>query len=128
MERLDLMRLLAGEDEASKAALAALADGADHVVWEGVDLSSEDYARGYESRRRSCQRRGIETLGWERALRLLREHAQPVRRGRITAVDGSWTFYLFLTEDGGELVACIGGRRPERRAPEAGRSAGQASP
>ncbi|MFI5545655.1 hypothetical protein ACIA6E_17985 [Streptomyces sp. NPDC051815] len=118
MERQELMRLLARDDEASKAALAALVDGADYVVWEGVDLSSEGYAKGYESRRRSYQRRGIETLGLERGVQLLREHAQPVRTGKITALDGSWVYQLFLTEEGSELVACIGGRRPERRAPQ----------
>ncbi|MFJ2748781.1 hypothetical protein [Streptomyces sp. NPDC087297] len=118
MERHELMRLLAGDDAASKAALAALAQGADYVVWEGVGLSSEDYARGYESRRRSFQRRGIELLGWERGVQLLRERTQPIRTGKITAVDSSWSYQLFLTEDGSELVACIGGRRPERRAPQ----------
>ncbi|KOG52701.1 hypothetical protein ADK75_16035 [Streptomyces virginiae] len=118
MERHELMRLLAGDDAASKAALASLADGADYVVWEDVGLSSEVYAQGHESRRRSYQRRGLETLGLERAVQLLREHAQPVHTGRITAVDSSWIFQLFLTEDGSELVACIGGRRPERRPPE----------
>ncbi|MEU6209830.1 hypothetical protein ABZ891_07930 [Streptomyces sp. NPDC047023] len=118
MERHELIRLLAGDDEASKAALAALLGGADYVVWEGVRLSSEDYAQGYESRRRSYQRRGVETLGLERGVQLLREHAQPIRKGKITAVDSSWSYRLFLTEDGGQLVACIGGRRPERRAPQ----------
>ncbi len=42
--------------------MAALADGADHVVRAGVDLSSKDYARRYESRRRLYQWRGTETL------------------------------------------------------------------
>ncbi|MFD5410829.1 hypothetical protein [Streptomyces nojiriensis] len=118
MERHELMRLLAGHDEASKAALAALVDGGEYVVWEEITLSSEVRARGYESRRRSYQRRGIETLGLERGVQLLREHAQPVRTGKITTVDGSWIFQFFLTEDGSDLVACIGGRRPERRPSE----------
>ncbi|WP_203616567.1 hypothetical protein [Streptomyces sp. SID13726] len=48
-------------------------------------------------------------------MQLLREHAQPIRAGKITAVDGSWIFQLFLTEDVSDLVACIGGRLPERR-------------
>ncbi|MFF9053294.1 hypothetical protein ACF09Z_19335 [Streptomyces erythrochromogenes] len=72
MERHELMRLLAGDDE-------------------------------------------LEFLGLDRGVQLLREHAQPVRKGKITAVDSSWSYRLFLTEDGGELVACIGERRPERR-------------
>lgn len=118
MERDQLMRLLAGGDEASKAALAALVEGADYVVWEDQALPSEAYARNYESRRGSLRRRGIETLGLERAVQLLRERAQPIRLGKITAVDRSWIFMLFLTGDGGALVACIGGRRLDGRPPQ----------
>ncbi|MEU5064053.1 hypothetical protein AB0G95_08535 [Streptomyces virginiae] len=118
MERHELMRLLAGDDDASRAALAALVDGADYVVWEDMGLSSQVYAQGYESRRRSFQRRGVETLGLERAVQLLREHARPTRGGKVTAADNSWIFMLFFTEDGSELVACIGARRPDRRSPQ----------
>lgn len=46
MERRELMRLLADDDEASKAALTALVDGAYYVVWEETGLSSEVYAPG----------------------------------------------------------------------------------
>ncbi|MCX5179525.1 hypothetical protein [Streptomyces virginiae] len=56
------------------------------------------------------QRKGAENLGWERALELLRERAQPIRIGQITASDRSWTYTFFLTEDGGALVACAGVR------------------
>ncbi|MER7513636.1 hypothetical protein ABTX82_35720 [Streptomyces lavendulae] len=115
MERHELMQLLAGGDAVSKAALAALVDGGEYVIWEETELSSDVRARAYESRRRSYQRRGIETMGLERGVQLLREHARPVRTGKITSVDGSWIFQLFLTEEGSDLVACIGGRRPERR-------------
>ncbi|MFD4141751.1 hypothetical protein [Streptomyces sp. NPDC058572] len=117
MELDQLMRLLAGDDEASKAALAALVGGADYVVWEDGALPSEACARSYESRRRSFRRRGIETLGLERAVQLLRERAQPIRPGKITSVDRSWIFMLFLTEDGSAPVACIGGRRLDGRPP-----------
>ncbi|MER6315044.1 hypothetical protein ABT237_14890 [Streptomyces sp. NPDC001581] len=114
MERHELIRLLAGDDAVSKAALAALVDGGEYVIWEETELSSEARARAYESRGRSYQRRGVETLGLERGVQLLREHAQPIHAGKITAVDGSWIFHFFLTEDRSDLVACIGGRRPER--------------
>ncbi|MFE5811596.1 hypothetical protein [Streptomyces sp. NPDC056491] len=129
MEWHELMRLLVGDDAVSKAALAALVDGGEYVIWEETELSSEIRARAYESRRRSYQRRGIETMGLERGVQLLREHAQPIRAGKITTVDGSWIFQLFLTEDVSNLVACIGGRRPERRStPAAGHAADKTSP
>ncbi|MFF4319972.1 hypothetical protein [Streptomyces sp. NPDC001568] len=111
------MRLLAGDDEASKAALAALVDGDDFVVWEDGTLSSEEQARRYEYRRGSLRRRGIETLGLERAVQLLGERDQPIRLGKITSVDRSRIFMLFLTEDGSALMACIGGQRPDGRPP-----------
>ncbi|MFE5723958.1 hypothetical protein [Streptomyces erythrochromogenes] len=54
MERHELMRLLAGDDE-------------------------------------------LEFLGLDRGVELLREHAQPVRTGKITAVDSPWSYRLFLS-------------------------------
>ncbi|MGW1494944.1 hypothetical protein [Streptomyces sp. NPDC002402] len=51
---------------------------------------------------------GIETLGLERATKLLGRHDKPVRLGQVMAADGSWVFMLFLTEDGSALVACTG--------------------
>ncbi|MEV6571206.1 hypothetical protein [Streptomyces sp. NPDC051577] len=117
MERDQLMRLLVGDDEASKAALAALVDGDDFVVWEDATLSSYAHARTYENRRASLRRRGIETLGLDRAVQLLRERDQPIRLGKITSVDRSRIFMVFLTEDGSAPVACIGGQRPDGRPP-----------
>ncbi|MFJ9075617.1 hypothetical protein ACIRO3_10215 [Streptomyces sp. NPDC102278] len=117
MERDQLLQLLVGDDEASKAALAALAEGDDFVVWEDGTLSSETQARRYANRRGSLRRRGIETLGLERAVQLFRERDQPLRLGKITSVDRSRVFMLFLTEDGSALVACIGGHRPDEHPP-----------
>ncbi|MFJ9644786.1 hypothetical protein [Streptomyces sp. NPDC101206] len=105
--------LLAGDDEASKAALAALAGGADYVVWEDGTGPSEAYARTYARRLRYTRRKGNETLGLERAVRLLAERAQPIRLGKITTADRAWTFILFLTGDGGALVACTDVRRAD---------------
>ncbi|MGJ0152821.1 hypothetical protein ACR3S4_05575 [Streptomyces sp. CH8.1] len=110
MERHQLMRLLAGDDEPSKAALAALTGGADYVVWEGGSRRSDGHAGVFTIRHRCMQRKGAENLGWERALELLREHAQPIRIGQITALDRSWIYTIFLTEDGSALVACAGVR------------------
>ncbi|MFB7179020.1 hypothetical protein ACFCYI_15090 [Streptomyces sp. NPDC056257] len=110
MERHELMRLLAGDDGVSKAALTALADGADYVVWGAGTRLSDGHAGIFAIRHRCMQRKGVENLGWERALELLRERAQPIRIGQITPSDRSWIYTFFLTEDGGALVACAGVR------------------
>lgn len=110
MERHLLMRLLGGDDKASVAALAALHGGATYVVWDGT-CPIEWHAHTYARRLRHTRRKGIETLGLERAVQLLGRHDQPVRLGQVTAADRAWIFMLFLTEDGGALMACTGVRR-----------------
>lgn len=127
MERHELMRLLAGDDASSKAALAALADGGEYVVWEDWIMSSEDHARVLTTRLRSMRRRGMETLGVERAVRILSEDAQPILSGLVRASDGWWGFRFFLTEDGGALVACLGIRRRDRHPSHDSDQRGQAS-
>jgi hypothetical protein len=109
-ERKLLVRLLVGDDEASVAASEALLGGAAHVVWDGT-WPAERYAHTYAVRLRHTRRTGVETLGLERAVRLLGLHGRPVRLGQITAADGAWIHLLFLTEDGDALVACTGVRR-----------------
>jgi hypothetical protein len=110
MERERLERLLVGSDEASGAALAALRCGGSYVVWDGA-TSAESLALVYGRRLRHTRRRGIETTNLERAVELLGRHQQPVRLGQIRAADGTWTFMLFLTEDGSRLVGCTSVRR-----------------
>jgi hypothetical protein len=44
---------------------------------------------------------------------LLGRHGQPVRLGQIRTADASWTFMLFLTEDGSRLITCAGVRRTQ---------------
>ncbi|MFI9718475.1 hypothetical protein ACIHFE_02310 [Streptomyces sp. NPDC052396] len=110
VEREVLERLLVGDDEASVAALAALRCSGSHVLWEGT-ASAESLALVYGRRLRHTRRRGIETKNLACAVELLGRHPQPVRLGQIRATDGSWTFMLFLTEDGGRLIACTGVRR-----------------
>jgi hypothetical protein len=112
MEREVLKRLLFGADEASVAALAALRCGGSYVVWEGT-TSAEPLALVYGRRLRLTRRRGIETVNLERAVELLGRHRQPVRLGQIRTADASWTFILFLTEDGSRLIACTGVRRTQ---------------
>ncbi|GHE31186.1 hypothetical protein CP980_10795 [Streptomyces vinaceus] len=114
MERHELMRLLAGDDAASTAALAALADGAEYDVWDAGTRLSDGHAGTFAIRHRCMQRMGAETLGWERAEELLRERPQPIRIGQITASDRLWVYTFFLTADGRELVACAGVRRADR--------------
>ncbi|MFD7706772.1 hypothetical protein [Streptomyces sp. NPDC059786] len=110
MEREILERLLVGNNEASLAALAALRCDGSHVVWAGT-TSAESLALVYGRRLRHTLRRGIETTNLARTVELLGRHQQPVRLGQIRAADGSWTFMLFLTEDGSRLIACTGVRR-----------------
>lgn len=110
MEREELERLLIATDEASVAALAALRGGGTYVVWEGT-TSVAPLALVYGRRLRHTSRRGIETVNLERAVELLGRHRQPVRLGQIRTADASWTFILFLTEDGSRLITCTGVRR-----------------
>lgn len=110
VERELLERLLGGDDEASLAARAALRAGASLVVWDGT-VSAGSLARVYGRRLRYTLQKGIETTGLERAVQHLDRHGRPVRVGQIRAADGSWTFMLFLDQDGSALVACTGVRR-----------------
>ncbi|MFI5985885.1 hypothetical protein ACIBEA_34120 [Streptomyces sp. NPDC051555] len=127
MERHELMRLLAGDDAASRGALAALVDGGEYVVTEDWIESSEVHARVLTKRLPSWRWRGVETLGVERAVQLLGESAQPILCGVVRDSDASWLFRFFLTEDGGALVACVGLRRPDKRPPRESDQQGQAS-
>jgi hypothetical protein len=106
MERHLLEKLLAGDDEASVAALAALRSGATYSVWDTTH-PSERHAGVFSRRLQRARLRGIEPLGLERAVQLLREHRRPVRGGMIDSADQKWTFVFYLTEDGSALVACF---------------------
>ncbi|MET9593638.1 hypothetical protein ABZY45_22335 [Streptomyces sp. NPDC006516] len=107
MERHVLESLLAGDDEASSRALATLRAGA--TYWVGDTAQPAVVHTGvFGLRLRRMRRHGLEPLGLERAVRLVREQGRPVRTGLIDAVDRSWTTLLFLTEDGSALVACAG--------------------
>ncbi|MFD7084444.1 hypothetical protein ACFYXV_13945 [Streptomyces sp. NPDC002181] len=128
MERQQLMRLLGGDDAASKAALAALVGGGEYSVLEDWIVSSEVHARVLTTRLRSLRWRGIETLGMERAVQILSERAQPILSGLVRSSDGSWGFRLFLSADGGALVACIGKRLPDRGRLHGSDRRGQTSP
>ncbi|OIK07829.1 hypothetical protein [Streptomyces monashensis] len=111
MERHLLMQLLADDnDDVSAADLAALRGGATHFVWDWT-VPAEQSAWGYATRLRYLRRKDIEARGLDRAAQLLGRHDQPVRYGQITAADRTWVFTLFLTENGGALVACAGVRQ-----------------
>ncbi|WP_255954556.1 hypothetical protein [Streptomyces odontomachi] len=110
MEREQLEQLLAGDDQASVDALAALRNGGSFVVWDGAG-PAESLARVYERRLRYTRRKGAETTGLERAVRLLWQHGKPVLLGQIRSADGSWSFMLFIAEDSSALVTCTGVRR-----------------
>lgn len=112
MERDVLAQLLAGDDEASAAALEAFHSSTSYVVWDGTPHAGS-LARIYGRRLRHTQRTGIQTVGLERAVQLLGQHDRPVRLGQVKAADGRWVFMLFLTEDASALVACTGVRQRE---------------
>ncbi|MFI1649321.1 hypothetical protein ACH4XT_20610 [Streptomyces avidinii] len=107
MDRDLLMRLLAGDDEASALALAALRTGATFSVGDTAHPAGR-HAGVFGHRLRRMRMHGVEPLGLERAVQLLGEHGRPVRVGLIDSADRTWHFLLFLTEDGSALVACAG--------------------
>ncbi|MYQ45047.1 hypothetical protein GTW40_08245 [Streptomyces sp. SID4985] len=112
MERAELERLLTKADDAAEAALSSLRAGASYVIWEGT-TPAQPLARTYARRLRLTHRRGTETFGLERAVRLLAGHGGPVRLGRIDSVDGAWIYMVFITEVDKELLACTGVRRKQ---------------
>ncbi|MEU4896633.1 hypothetical protein AB0B12_14215 [Streptomyces sp. NPDC044780] len=113
MERSELTRLLASEDEATAGARDALVHGGEYVIWhEAADTRS--LTRAYDRRLRHTRRTGQETLGLERTVQILGGHDQPVRLGQVNSPDSSWAFMLFLAEDGRKLIACTGVKRQAR--------------
>jgi hypothetical protein len=116
MERHVLESLLAGDDEASVAALAILRSGAAYWVGDRAQPASR-HAGVFERRLQRMRMHGLEPLGLERAVQLVREHGRPVRTGLIDSADRTWTTLLFLTEDGSALVACAGWPLPLVRGP-----------
>jgi hypothetical protein len=113
LEREQLERLLSGGDEASSAALAALRGGGSFVIWEGT-ASVEPVAHIYGQRLQHTRRKGIQTVGLERAVELLEEHDQPIGMGQVWAADRSWVFMLFLAAEGKSLLACTGVQQRSR--------------
>ncbi|WP_254047581.1 hypothetical protein [Streptomyces aureus] len=81
-----LEKLLAGGEEASAAAFAALRSGATYTASDTTH-PSERHAGVFSRRLQRARTRGVEPLGLERAVQLPRE--------------------LYLTEDGSALVACF---------------------
>ncbi|MEU2563508.1 hypothetical protein ABZ626_29840 [Streptomyces longispororuber] len=110
MERKHLELLLDGGDETSSLALSALRADGSYVIYDGT-ASARLYAAVYTRRLRLTVRRGTETSDLARAVQRLDLYDGPVRLGRITSADQSWTFLLFLDEDSSTLVACTGVRR-----------------
>ncbi|WP_371603863.1 hypothetical protein OG345_28575 [Streptomyces sp. NBC_01220] len=107
MERHVLESLLAGDDEPSVIALATLRSGATYWVAERAQPAGR-HAGVYKHRLQRMRMHGLEPLGLERAVQLIREQGRPVRTGLIDAADRTWTTLLFLNEDGSALVACAG--------------------
>jgi hypothetical protein len=107
MERHVLESLFTGDDEASVRALATLRSGATHWVGDRAQPAGQ-HAGVFKHRLQRMRMHGLEPLGLERAVQLIREHGLPVRTGFVDSADRTWTTLLFLTEDGSALVACAG--------------------
>ena len=116
MEWRLLEKLLAGDDEASAAALAALRSGATYSVWDTTH-PAQQHAGVFARRLRRMRLHGVEPLGLERMVQLLREHGRPVCGGLIDSADQKWTFLCYFTEDGSALVACARLQRWVGRSP-----------
>lgn len=91
MDRDLLMRLLAGDDEASALALAALRTGATFSVGDTAHPAGR-HAGVFGHRLRRMRMHGVEPLGPERAVQLLSEHGRPVRVGLIDSADRTWYY------------------------------------
>ncbi|WP_030547852.1 hypothetical protein [Streptomyces exfoliatus] len=116
MERHVLEKLLANDEAASVAALAALHDGATYHTFDTTQPSGQ-HAGVFSRRLQRARLRGVEPLGLERAVQLLREHGRPVRGGMIDSADQKGSFVFYLTEDGSALVACFRLQRWSERSP-----------
>lgn len=116
MERQELESLLAGDDEASVIALATLRSGATYWVGDRAQPAGQ-YAGVFKSRLQRMRKHGLEPIGLERAVQLVREHGRPVCTGLIDSAGRTWTTLLFLTEDGSALAACAGWPLPLVRKP-----------
>ncbi|WP_405389650.1 hypothetical protein OG596_18200 [Streptomyces sp. NBC_01102] len=111
-----LEQLLAGDDEVSAAALAALRSGAAYNVWDTTH-PAEQHAGVFAHRLRRMRLHGVEPLGLERMVRLLREHGRPVCGGLIGSADQKWAFLCYFAEGGSTLVACARLQRRVERSP-----------
>ncbi|MGW2015601.1 hypothetical protein [Streptomyces sp. NPDC001927] len=116
MERHLLEKLLAGDEEASVIALAILRSGGTYWVGDRAQPARQ-HAGVFNRRLQRMRMHGLEPLGLERAVQLLREHGRPVHVGLIDSADRTWTSLLFLTEDGSALVACASWLRVGKGSP-----------
>lgn len=89
VERHALEKLLAGGDEASALALASLRSGATYSVGDRAQ-PAERHVGVFGRRLQRMRMHGVEPLGLERAVQLLREHSRPVRVGLIDSADRTW--------------------------------------
>ncbi|MFJ9395719.1 hypothetical protein ACIRQT_12685 [Streptomyces californicus] len=120
MEQHALEALLGADGgEAAGKALAVLRGGGGYWVGDRAQPAGR-HAGVYGQRLRRMRKYGIEPLGLEAAVQAVRAYGRPVRTGMVDAADRSWTALLFLTEDGGTLLACAGWPLPLVRRPPVG--------
>ncbi|MFD3904020.1 hypothetical protein ACFXOL_14425 [Streptomyces californicus] len=121
MEQHVLEALLGADGgEAAGKALAVLRGGGGYWVGDRAQPAGR-HAGVYGQRLRRMRKYGVEPLGLEAAVQAVRAYGRPVRTGMVDAADRSWTALLFLTEDGGTLLACAGWPLPLVRTPPVGK-------
>ncbi len=121
MEQHVLEALLGADGgEVAGKALAVLRGGGGYWVGDRAQPAGR-HAGVYGQRLRRMRKYGIEPLGLEAAVQAVRAYGRPVRTGMVDAADRSWTALLFLTEDGGTLLACAGWPLPLVRRPPVGK-------
>ncbi|MFH9608396.1 hypothetical protein [Streptomyces sp. NPDC017448] len=117
MQRQVLETLLAQDgSEAAVRALAVLRGGGSYWVADRAQPGGR-HVGVYTRRLHRMRALGVEPVGLERGVQLVRAQGRPVRTGLIDAVDRSWATLLFLTEDGDALLACAGWSLPLVRKP-----------
>jgi hypothetical protein len=108
MDRDRLTQLLDRDGEAFVACRRAVLAGASFWVTDHTQTASI-FAAIYARRDRHTRERGIETLGFTRAVDDLRACGEePVCVGAVDLDDPPYHFQLFLNEDATAVVACLG--------------------
>ncbi|GAA0976415.1 hypothetical protein GCM10009555_035900 [Acrocarpospora macrocephala] len=108
-----LARLLAGDDDVLALARAALAGGAAFEIWPG-EVPTARLVSIYSRRRRTAERRGQPSLGFDSALDALTAYdgASAVLGYVDDRSRGGFYFQLFLAPSQNRMIACLAIKPP----------------